>query len=175
VPLSSWLNVNREDNVSGCFKDEKMFSSPSVYHCLCFLSNLQISSSQMIVLSPFFISRYLSHRSTVFPWNQVVLPQFWLPRRDSASSKYGCGVIFHCGASTFLPEITSAASIVVVLAIFTVTTYPVTSHRRFGLCTRSFASFSPTLSLNQPSLCITKQGVFLLNTEEGRVNGLDYA
>jgi hypothetical protein len=64
---------------------------------------------------------------------------------------------------------------VVVLVIFTAATYPTTSLRRLALHALSFASFSPTLSLNQPSLCITKQGVFLLNTEEGRVNGLDYA
>ncbi len=92
---------NREDNASGCLIGEELFPSPGVYHCLCFLSNLQISSSQIIVLSPFFVSLYLSYRSEVSPWRQVVLPQFWLPRRDSTFSNRGRGglkgSLFDCG------------------------------------------------------------------------------
>jgi len=58
--------------------------------------------------SPFFVSRCFSHRSAVFPWRQVVLPQFWLPRRDSTSSNTG-GVGFVLFLLLFLCCIVSLA------------------------------------------------------------------
>jgi hypothetical protein len=96
----------------------------------------------------------------------VVLPRFWLTRRDSTSSNTGVGFVlffvvislldcyfddhwwFSVGyvslfALVFLP----LQSTVVVLVILTAATYPTTSHRRFVLRALSFASFSATLSL----------------------------
>ncbi len=112
----------------------------------CFLSE------SGIVLSPFFVSRYLSCRRVVFPWRQVVLPQFWLSRRVSTSSNSG-GVGFvlflllflRCIVTVFLYVHSTGdflvgyvpllalvflplQSTVVVLVILTTATYPTTSH-----------------------------------------------
>jgi hypothetical protein len=81
---------NREDNASGRLKGGEQSQRLPLS---LFLSNLQVSSSQIIVLCPFFVSWYLSYRSEVFPWRQVVLSQFWLPRRDSTSSNTGVGFV----------------------------------------------------------------------------------
>ena len=80
--------LNREGNASGGLRRRVILDlqgSP-------FLCSFKFAHfiTQMIVVCPFFVSRYLSYRSAVFPWRQVVLPQFWMSRRDSTSSKYGC-------------------------------------------------------------------------------------
>ena len=119
----------------------------------------------MIVVCPFFVFRYLSYRSVVFPWRQVVLPQFWLTRRDSTSSKYGCWgslcfvviTIYRCGARNFhrcnLPD-----------------HIPSSLRSSYSFLRLIFADHLFALHSRRPSFCITK-GVPLLNTEEGRVNG----
>ncbi len=144
--------------------------------------------TQMIVVCPFFVSRYLSYRSVVFPCRQVVLPQFWLPRRGSTSSKYGCwgSLCFVVIFSAFSLGFSGRVCSVVGASVFAATIYRCGarhSHRcnlpdhipsSLRSSYYSFPSFSPTISLyyilDDPLFCITK-GVALLNTEEGRVNG----
>ena len=110
-------------------------------------SHLQISSRNLIVLCPFFVLRCLSYRSVVSPWRQVVLPQFWLPRRGSLVPPQNtvvgflgvrfccyflwhifpigdpfCLGIFHGGSCVCLP----AFPFFVVLVNLTTESYPVT-------------------------------------------------
>ena len=106
--------------------------------------------------SPIFFHRFvLSSFHGVFftearfpPEGRWLSRTFWLPRRGSTSSKYGCGVRF-----CFL--LLSSASSLRFRALPSPTNF--TDHL-FALHSR------------RPSFCITK-GVALLNTEEGRVNG----
>ncbi len=79
----------------------------------------------MIVVCPFFVSRYLSYRSAVFPWRQVVLPQFWLARRDSTSSKYGCwgSLCFVVIFSAFFLGFSGRVCSVVGASVFAATIY----------------------------------------------------
>ncbi len=132
---------NREDNASGCLIGGELFPSPSVYHCLCFLSNLQILSSQIIVLCPFFVSRYLSEIRVLgfvlflllflflycFLWRSLTI--FW-------------SGMFRC--------LTRPHPIVASLFVL----FPSFHSRRPSL----YITFSPTLSLHYNILATQKRG-----------------
>ncbi len=154
------------------FKRRRAVSQSQRLPLSLFLSNLQISSSQIIVLCPFFVSRYLSYRSAVtsFPWRQVVLPQFWLPRRGSTSSKYGCwgSLCFVVIFSAFFLGFSGRVCSVVGASVFAATIY------RCGARHSHRCNLPDHIPSSLRSSCSFLR-FFLENTEEGRTNGLVYA
>ena len=118
----------------------------------------------------------------------MVLPQFWLSRRDSTSSKYGCwsSLCFVVIFSEFFLGFSGRVCSVVGASVFAATIYrcgarhshrcnlpdhiPSSLRSSYSFLLFIFADHLVALHSRRPSFCITK-GVALLNTEEGRVNG----
>ncbi len=119
-----------------------MFTTVSVFSQICKSHHHKYS----FFLLFFFVSRYLSYRSSVLPWRQVVLRQFWLPRRDSTSSNTGVGFVLFLllflwyiaplaiidafpgrVCSDVDASVLPLQSTVVVLIILTAVTYPTTN------------------------------------------------
>jgi hypothetical protein len=139
----------------------------------------------MIVVCPFFVSRYLLTEARFSPEGR------WFSRnsgcQDVAVPPQNTGVGVRCVsllsslhfswaflvgfvpllALVFLP----LQSTVVVLVILTAAIYPTTSHRRFALRALSFASFWTTLSLHHILADPLSALQHSRHTEEGRVNG----
>jgi hypothetical protein len=129
-----------------------------------------------IVLCPFFVSRYLSYRSEVFPWRQVVLPQFWLSRRDSTSSKYGCwgSLCFVVIFSEFFLGFSGRVCSVVGASVFASTIYRCGARHshHYNLPDNIPSSLRSSCSFLRFILTDTLSALqHSRHTEEGRVNG----
>ena len=148
-----------------------------------------ISVLSIVVTSSSFYGVF-PYRRAVFPCRQVVLPQFWLPRRGSTPQIRVWGsfwfllLFLRCVVTVLLCNhwrFSGRVCSVVGASVFA-TTISRCGARHFHRCNlpdhiptsprSSRASFSPTLSLHHILADpFSEHGVALLNTEKGRVNG----